>query len=209
VQEPTGEVPPDNASYSKVGTSRENCPRSLKGVVHLLMILQTPFSAYIPFMPIMGTCGATTSYFNNVNTAKVDRARLCISGFALEQPTPRADDTIRPSLGGDNLYRHPNHQGSHPTFDPVFDVYSLGVVLTEVAYWKPICEVLRVDPTERYNPKFTRKVRGLLLQESQHAALSGIVGNGYAELVRMCLMGPEESFHDALVEKLKGIYRDV
>jgi hypothetical protein len=79
------------------------------------------------------------------------------------------------------------------------------VVLTELAYWKPICEVLQVDPTDRYNPKFTRKVRGLLLEERQPIALRGIVGNGYAELVRMCLEGPEESFHDALVEKLKGI----
>jgi hypothetical protein len=38
--------------------------------------------------------------------------------------------------------------------------------------------------------------------------VSGIAGNSYAELVRMCLLGLEESFHDAVVEKLKGISYD-
>jgi hypothetical protein len=147
-------------------------------------------------------------FYSNASATEVDYAGFYLSGFELEHPIHGIDDTICPPLGGDNLYRHPDDQGPTQTFNPVFDTYSLGVVLIELAYWKPICELLRVDPTERHKPKFTRKVRRLLLQVSQHTTLSGIVGNSYAELVRMCLLGPEESFHDAVVEKLKGISHD-
>ncbi len=147
-------------------------------------------------------------FYSNASAAEVDYAGFYLSRFELEQPIHGIDDTLCPPLGGDNLYRHPDDQGLTQTFNPIFDTYSLGVVLIELAYWKPICELLREEPTEQHKPKFTLKVRELLLQVSQHTALSGIVGNSYAELVRMCLLGPEESFHDVVVEKLKDISQD-
>jgi hypothetical protein len=50
--------------------------------------------------------------------------------------------------------------------------------------------------------KFTCKKAG------QHTALSGIVGNRYLELIRMCLLCSEELFDDAVMEKWKSMSHD-
>ncbi|KIM93089.1 hypothetical protein OIDMADRAFT_184834 [Oidiodendron maius Zn] len=144
-------------------------------------------------------------YYNTFNATEVDYTGYYISGFALPLPPLRPDDTLCPSLDGDNLYRHPNDQEFYPIFKRDFDLYSLGVVLVEIAYWKPICKVLGVEPIRGRNPKFTQTVRDLLLEDSQLTKLSDVVGNSYAKLVQMFLKGLGESWNDSFVTLLEDL----
>ena len=64
--------------------------------------------------------------------------------------------------------------------------------------------MLEVEATRGYDPKFTKTVRELLLEDSQLTKLSATVGDSYAKLVQMFLTG--ESFHDSLEKLLKDLY---
>lgn len=81
-----------------------------------------------------------------------------------------------------NLYRHPKRQG-HPSdrFTVRHDIYSLGVVLVEIALWKTVdtmCEGV-------YLPV---KIRETLLQRTRDT-IPWLMGECYAEAVRRCLEG--------------------
>ena len=77
------------------------------------------------------------------------------------------------------------------------DVYSLGVVLVEIAYWRRIDEVLDIPDLDV--PKLLkkalqsiRKVRERLLEEGFQRDLENDVGEVYVAAVRKCLAGGQE-----------------
>lgn len=72
-------------------------------------------------------------FHDNVSTGGFDYAEFYLSGFKFEQPIPDIDDTLLSPLG-DVLYRHPDNQGYTPIFDPLFNIYNLGIILIELAY---------------------------------------------------------------------------
>lgn len=81
-----------------------------------------------------------------------------------------------------NLYRHPKRQG-HPSekFMIRHDIYSLGVVLVEVALWKTMDEMCEGV----YSPI---KIRETLLERTR-GEVPWLMGERYAEAVRRCLEG--------------------
>jgi hypothetical protein len=64
--------------------------------------------------------------------------------------------------------------------------------------------VLKVEATRGYDPKFTKTVRELLLEDGQLTKLSDTVGDSHAKLVQMFLTG--ESWNDSLEKLLKDLY---
>ncbi|KAK4443510.1 prion-inhibition and propagation-domain-containing protein [Podospora aff. communis PSN243] len=74
-----------------------------------------------------------------------------LTGFDYSRPSPALSmSSSSPRTTSEDLYRHPGVQGQPREgtrslgYRKRHDIYSLGVVLTEIAYWKPIEEVLGV-----------------------------------------------------------------
>ncbi|KAE8409798.1 prion-inhibition and propagation-domain-containing protein [Aspergillus pseudonomiae] len=113
-----------------------------------------------------------------------------VSGF--DNARPSGQDQMSQVAGakeGLEYYQHPDtltgfdEEGRKP-FRATFDVYSLGIILIEIAHWKPLREILRgsaVRPWEVHDALF-RDPRWL--QDVGFA-----VGRAYEDVVRTCLQG--------------------
>jgi hypothetical protein len=83
-----------------------------------------------------------------------------------------------------DIYRHPSTFGegaNRNAFKRTYDIYSLGIVLLEIALWKTCASTLEGVP-----PKNIRKV---LVEKYLDGNLAYRVGETYQEVVRTCLMG--------------------
>ena len=114
-----------------------------------------------------------------------------IAGFDYARPDFPDEETEPPPEHSDHdIYRHPailartasRSQKSH-------DIYSLGVVLVEIAYWKPIDEVMEMPRDARAARSRVKRVRDLLLNGEYLDGVAGRVGEVYVDAVRKCLAG--------------------
>ena len=71
-----------------------------------------------------------------------DYSQPFISGFEYSRPD-EADLTTTAAPDTWAVYAHPDYQGSDKkTYRKTFDIYSLGIILLEIALWKPAEEIL-------------------------------------------------------------------
>lgn len=149
-----------------------------------------------------------------INITSINFSDPYISGFDYSRPATSDDMTERPT---DNpradIYRHPtvqstgNRESPAPNPNPSssttsltgresykksFDIYSLGVVLLEIAHWRTIDSILGIN-IETARPKQTWPVmERLVKREPQHLAwVRSYVGVAVEGVVRACLEGPE------------------
>ncbi|KAI4662233.1 uncharacterized protein J4E92_009466 [Alternaria infectoria] len=135
-----------------------------------------------------------------VTHGEVNYADPLISGFDYSRPATSDDMTERPlDNPAADIYRHPSVQhrgnredaGGRESYKKSFDLYSLGIVLLEIAYWKTIDQILSID-LEKARPKHTWAVEKRLLQtEPQHLrGVKSYLGNTVEGVIRACLQGP-------------------
>lgn len=125
---------------------------------------------------------------------RVDLSNPYVSGFDHSRP---ATDDMTEGLTGNawaDVYRHPTMQTmsiKRGSYMKSFDLYSLGIVLLEIAQWKTIDRILEID-LDTASPKQTRLVMDRLLEtESQHLKfVKSYLGNAVEQAVRACLGGP-------------------
>ncbi|CAI6340478.1 unnamed protein product [Periconia digitata] len=150
----------------------------------------------------------------------IDFSDPLISGFDYSRPAMNDDMTEKPpENAAEDIYRHPNVQGAGGRdplgsssssgglggFKKSYDIYALGVILLEIAYWKPIERIVGIKDLERAKPRETFRVRESLLSggEGSGKGEKGVnVGNdvlGYVRshlgdtierVIRACLEGP-------------------
>ena len=90
-------------------------------------------------------------------------------------------------------YRHPDVLGQNRArFQKKYDAYSLGVVLMEIAYWKPLGKLVSSRRTAAEN---STKLMGL----ATSGDLAHWMGSIYSEAVKICL-GCEWSSEDLLLQ---------
>jgi hypothetical protein len=154
-------------------------------------------------------------FFTNPGDTDISTPYLC--GFGLSRPAQNTEMTEQPdSIPLYNLYRHPLAHSSIAVdsksgFKKVFDVYSLGIVLLELALWMPLYRVLGVDDRnlQGLQPGVTKKVRELLLRESRYLDMvKASAGDVFADVVKACVEGfgeDAESLHDEVVVRLETI----
>lgn len=122
-----------------------------------------------------------------------------VSGFDYSRPATSDDMTERPTDDPHaDIYRHPIVQSTGNRDEPsarwgsfrkVYDIYSLGVVLIEIAFWKDISEILNIN-LETARPKQTWSVMNRLLSE-EHVSqgVSDYLGPEYWEVCKACIEG--------------------
>ncbi|KAF4626162.1 hypothetical protein G7Y89_g12002 [Cudoniella acicularis] len=125
---------------------------------------------------------------------KIDYGKPYLSGFDFARPA-RSDEMTE--IPGDNpaynLYRHPKTQehGFEPRekFRKSFDIYSLGVVLVELAHWATIDKILNIDINKM---RTTTRIKPMLLQERQVSVIGANMGEMYETATVKCLAGGTE-----------------
>lgn len=144
-----------------------------------------------------------------------------ISGFDYSRPAASDDLTERPHDNPSaDIYRHPSVQhrgnrddpapdGSHSgrsSYKKSFDLYALGIVLLEIANWKPIDEVLKIDLLKA-KPKHTWAVRQRLLVEEPAVLrhVKAYLGTTVEGVIRACLVGPEAFGLDAECDERREV----
>jgi hypothetical protein len=139
-----------------------------------------------------------------------------ISGFEYSRPATSDDMTERPTDNAcADIYRHPIVQSTgnreessaaRESYKKSFDLYSLGIVLLEIAHWKTIEQIMDVD-LETARPKQTWPVmERLVKKEPQHLAfVKSHLGNTVEAVVRTCLEGPEAFGLDGECDERRGI----
>ena len=161
-------------------------------------------------------------FFEDSNK-KMDIAQPYLSGFEYARPSSSGLTTHVTQHPANSLYVHPAYQGSTgPGYARTFDIYSLGIVLLEIAYWDTIQSILS---EEFANPKTgpttleAQGVRDILLglKPGKHeyiADLKGMTGDRYHAAVEGCIRGFIESKEDenevgVSMKLQEGFTRDV
>jgi hypothetical protein len=92
-----------------------------------------------------------------------------------------------------NLYRHPSTQafgfGPRESFRKTFDIYSLGVILVELAHWRTVDKILDIEVNKT---KLVAKIRDTLLEERRIADVGANMGEVFEEATRKCISGGRE-----------------
>ncbi len=133
--------------------------------------------------------------FFRAESGRVDYSKPFLSGFDFSRPARPDEMTDIPGDDAEfNLYRHPHAQSTNPRererFRKSFDIYSLGVILVEIAHWTSIEQVLGISlHAARGRPSIALRVRENLLAGDQVAELGASMGQVYQEATRRCISG--------------------
>ncbi|KAF2019558.1 hypothetical protein BU24DRAFT_448029 [Aaosphaeria arxii CBS 175.79] len=140
-------------------------------------------------------------FFSDSGNADIEYNLAFISGFDYSRPALSDDMTEKPPESArEDIYRHPAVQGSGNregvggrSYRKSFDLYALGVILLEIAYWKPIDQILGIENLRAAKPSVTYKARARLLDESEGYLrwVNSHLGGRVVEVVRACLEGPQ------------------
>ncbi|KAF4976584.1 hypothetical protein FZEAL_6762 [Fusarium zealandicum] len=126
----------------------------------------------------------------------VDLTKPYLSGFDYSRPES-ADymSESPPAVAAEDLYRHPSVQGGPREdvhghgFKKYHDIYSLGVVLLEIAYWKPIYSILGFDSAQVVRPREVAGVKTQLLEGGYGGYVRSNLGDIVADIILTCLNG--------------------
>ncbi|KAK3692842.1 prion-inhibition and propagation-domain-containing protein [Podospora appendiculata] len=144
---------------------------------------------------------------------RIDYSKPYLSGFDFSRPARADEMTDIPDPGDYNLYRHPSAQSINPgereRFKKSFDIYSLGVIFVEIAYWATVDEILKINLDEaRGRPSIALKVRDQLKDKMEDLGAS--MGEIYKSAAWKCIEGgmeldlkdTDDETNDAVAAKL-------
>ena len=134
--------------------------------------------------------------FFTENDSDIDYSCPFLTGFGYARPAFRADMTELPSQNPEHdMYKHPRMHGLGPWegrqgFKWTFDIYSLGIVLIEIANWMSIDEVLELgDPKELDDPTLAGIQRRLLNEKVHMRNVGSNAGCRFRDATLSCLKG--------------------
>jgi serine/threonine protein kinase len=125
---------------------------------------------------------------SNTSTSKSPPSggRLSLVGFRtsrLDKPDEKSEKFHQSPHA--SLYIHPDYQseGQNHTYSRIYDIYSLGVCLLELAFWQPIWVYGEYKPKKHTLKSFAKKLQ----TESTLNTLEFSVGSPYRRAVEWCL----------------------
>ncbi|KPM40402.1 hypothetical protein AK830_g6149 [Neonectria ditissima] len=135
--------------------------------------------------------------FFRERSGAVDLGKPYLSGFDYSRPESADYMSESPPAGAaEDLYRHPAVQGGPREdaygfgFKKQHDIYSLGVVLLEVVYWKPIYAILGFDSAQVVRPREIAGVKTKLLEGGFASHVRSYMGDNIMDIILACLKGP-------------------
>lgn len=133
--------------------------------------------------------------FFRATEGHVDYGKPYLSGFDFSRPARPEEMTDIPGDDAEfDLYRHPHAQSTNPgeraRFKKSFDIYSLGVVLVEMAHWDTIDRILGINlSVARSRPSIALRLKSSLLTPDMMAAVGAAMGEVYEKAARICISG--------------------
>jgi hypothetical protein len=117
-----------------------------------------------------------------------------LTGF--EYARPERDGTSTTSGQTSNyyeLYRHPSYQGisAQGNYRKTFDIYSLGILLLEIAAWEPIQDIIGMEDYEKRTAVELEAIPKIILASSSSILknLEKVMGREYRIAVESCIKG--------------------
>jgi len=156
----------------------------------------------------------------------IDFAKPYLTGFEYARPDISGEMTeVLPGNPEFDIYRHPDilSAASSGGYKCSYDIYSVGIILLEIAGWKIVADML--DP-EKKRRIVLSKVKIRLLTEGKYLEMvSASAGSLFKEAVLCCLQGAvglgvgeeedemgervsakvDRGFHELVVKRLEGI----
>lgn len=134
---------------------------------------------------------------DNIIIPNGDLANPLISGFDFSRPDISSEITVKStSQARHDYYKHPQLlQNSNSRSEKLHDVYSLGLVLVEIALWKPIektmAVILRKPLTTSQIPRISDRILTGSYGEfgSVIAAIAAQAGETFASVTKQCIEG--------------------
>ncbi|CAG9998448.1 unnamed protein product [Clonostachys byssicola] len=131
-------------------------------------------------------------------------------GFGHSRPNSPVDFTSGAPDSASGRYQHPVYMDEKKGYRAEYDYYSLGMILLEIGYWKPLEKL-----TEGWQGSYEERRQKLLRNKGKVAHLSKMMGRQYTEVVRFCLgydVQSEKSvgdvvsqFYQSVVAPLRGL----
>lgn len=129
--------------------------------------------------------------FPSTSDSAPDLAAPMLAGFDYARPDFEEEVTeAPPAYTKHDIYRHPTTLGiDRERTVKSHDIYSLGVVMVEIAHWRKIDDVLKLTDSEAQATRAIRGARKMLLAEQHLKDVAGSAGETYRDAVRICLAG--------------------
>jgi serine/threonine protein kinase len=128
-----------------------------------------------------------------------DLTKPTLVGFEYSRPNEltQHSDSARNRNRRHDVYKHPECQGEvSERFKSVYDMYSLGVVLMEIGFWKSAEKLAEIE--ENNYAEITRRK----LLEKAESELGGKMGSRYLEAVTSCLNVNSNQRNEQLMEQV-------
>ncbi|KAK7211553.1 hypothetical protein V2G26_018731 [Clonostachys chloroleuca] len=101
-----------------------------------------------------------------------DLSQPYITGFELSRPSEMSELTDKARFEPEvDMYRHPLVQGGENAgaYGKSFDLYSLGIVFLEIAYWLPIESILSIEKVGALTAEKLRSIRATIIDDEPEA----------------------------------------
>ncbi len=123
-----------------------------------------------------------------------DISKPYLMGFDIARPNQPGEFSEKPpARPEDDLYRHPSYKGAKPhSFQPSFDMYSLGVVLYEIGVWRRVSAASQTAPRESGRPPLPTyssdpQYIDTLVRTGSVSEMKRFTGARYRDAVMACL----------------------
>ncbi|KAI9894753.1 MAG: hypothetical protein M1814_002110 [Vezdaea aestivalis] len=134
-----------------------------------------------------------------------------LAGYDYARPSRGADWTQKPKQNAEfDIYRHPGaHSGTKDAFRKTYDLYALGVLLIEIAYWEPLPSILKLENYKKAKPSETKAIHAQLLssapakgnKQSFLDLIRSNLGNRFFAAVEACLKADQRLLPKALLRE--------
>lgn len=127
--------------------------------------------------------------FPTGDDGKTDISKPSLTGFEYSRSGDQTGSTTHtPNIPEHNMYVHPEYQEYKGHYVRDYDIYSLGIILIEIAHWRSIRDLLASEFKLRIEPQ---EVSDILLSKNQSylAAIRNLCGDHYYDAVYGCIKG--------------------